>query len=88
MQYLYSQMSRHDDDLGFDPFHETQKALAEMIEKEEQRTRLSQYHQHQQVWTRYYDLAVAGPFSNGSRLQTRINPTNNKKMLNSYKTVQ
>ncbi|XP_024084097.1 CCR4-NOT transcription complex subunit 4 isoform X2 [Cimex lectularius] len=25
-----------DDDLGFDPFHETQKALAEMIEKEEQ----------------------------------------------------
>uniref|UniRef100_A0A0A9VZX4 CCR4-NOT transcription complex subunit 4 n=1 Tax=Lygus hesperus TaxID=30085 RepID=A0A0A9VZX4_LYGHE len=26
-----------DDDLGFDPFHETQKALAEMIEKEEER---------------------------------------------------
>lgn len=25
-----------DADLGFDPFHETQKALAEMIEKEEQ----------------------------------------------------
>lgn len=23
-----------DDDLGFDPFHETQKALAEMLEKE------------------------------------------------------
>lgn len=28
-----------DDDLGFDPFHETQKALAEMIEKEEQNHR-------------------------------------------------
>ena len=25
-----------DDDLGFDPFHETQKALAELIEKEEE----------------------------------------------------
>lgn len=24
-----------DDDLGFDPFHETQKAFAEMMEKEE-----------------------------------------------------
>ena len=24
----------YDDDLGFDPFHETQKALAEMLEKE------------------------------------------------------
>uniref|UniRef100_A0A8D8R3J3 CCR4-NOT transcription complex subunit 4 n=1 Tax=Cacopsylla melanoneura TaxID=428564 RepID=A0A8D8R3J3_9HEMI len=42
-------LSRHDDDLGFDPFHETQKALAEMIEKEEQRSRLTQYHQHQQA---------------------------------------
>ncbi|XP_075230253.1 CCR4-NOT transcription complex subunit 4 isoform X2 [Lycorma delicatula] len=31
-----------DDDLGFDPFHETQKALAEMIEKEEQNHRTYQ----------------------------------------------
>ncbi|KAI5735324.1 hypothetical protein M8J77_017031 [Diaphorina citri] len=48
-QQMSNHMSRHDDDLGFDPFHETQKALAEMIEKEEQRTRLNHYHQQQQV---------------------------------------
>uniref|UniRef100_A0A224X9F7 CCR4-NOT transcription complex subunit 4 n=1 Tax=Panstrongylus lignarius TaxID=156445 RepID=A0A224X9F7_9HEMI len=37
--HLHEEESVHylrDDDLGFDPFHETQKALAEMIEKEEQ----------------------------------------------------
>ena len=28
------QSKNTDDDLGFDPFHETQKALAEMLEKE------------------------------------------------------
>ena len=28
------QSKNNDDDLGFDPFHETQKALAEMLEKE------------------------------------------------------
>lgn len=33
---LYLQVYRNDDDLGFDPFTETQKALAEMIENEKQ----------------------------------------------------
>lgn len=33
---LYAQVYRNDDDLGFDPFTETQKALAEMIETEKQ----------------------------------------------------
>ncbi|KAG8226245.1 hypothetical protein J437_LFUL006347, partial [Ladona fulva] len=31
-----------DDDLGFDPFHETQKALAEMMEKEDQQMKSQQ----------------------------------------------
>ena len=39
-----------DDDLGFDPFHETQKALAELMENEIQiqQQRLLQQQQHQQ----------------------------------------
>lgn len=36
MNYVTCLQCGRDDDLGFDPFHETQKALAEMIEKEEQ----------------------------------------------------
>ncbi|XP_022186850.1 CCR4-NOT transcription complex subunit 4 isoform X2 [Nilaparvata lugens] len=36
VQQQSEEMCGRDDDLGFDPFHETQKALAEMIEKEEQ----------------------------------------------------
>ncbi len=34
--FCVSQVYRNDDDLGFDPFTETQKALAEMIENEKQ----------------------------------------------------
>lgn len=39
-----------DDDLGFDPFHETQKALAELMENEMQiqQQRLFQHQQQQQ----------------------------------------
>jgi CCR4-NOT transcription complex subunit 4 len=37
-----------EDELGFDPFAETQKALAEMIETEQQQhQRLHSYHQQQ-----------------------------------------
>ena len=39
-----------DDDLGFDPFEETNKALAEdiKIEQKQQQMRHQQYHQHNQ----------------------------------------
>ena len=41
---------KSDDDLGFDPFHETQKALAELMENEMQlqQQRIFQQQQHQQ----------------------------------------
>ncbi|XP_071452177.1 mucin-19 isoform X2 [Hetaerina americana] len=38
-----------DDDLGFDPFHETQKALAEMMEKEDQQMLRSQQQNEQDM---------------------------------------
>lgn len=38
-----------DDELGFDPFHETQKALAELMENEMQiQQQRIMHHQHQQ----------------------------------------
>ncbi|XP_046676676.1 uncharacterized protein LOC124364909 [Homalodisca vitripennis] len=47
-----------DDDLGFDPFHETQKAFAEMMEKEEpnhqhnfQPKLLAMQHNHHRIST-------------------------------------
>ncbi|KAJ1523631.1 hypothetical protein ONE63_001474 [Megalurothrips usitatus] len=63
---------RHtDDDLGFDPFHETQKGLAEMMEKEQllkqqqqQQTHLhlqQQHHQHQQQLLQQAQLAALNP---------------------------
>uniref|UniRef100_A0A1I8M659 Uncharacterized protein n=1 Tax=Musca domestica TaxID=7370 RepID=A0A1I8M659_MUSDO len=39
----YLQNSNADDDLGFDPFIETQKALAELIENEEEQQQLQQH---------------------------------------------
>jgi len=53
-----------DDDLGFDPFHETQKGLAEMMKKEElikQQQQQQQQHlqnqQHQQLLQQYAQYA-------------------------------
>lgn len=61
---------RHtDDDLGFDPFHETQKGLAEMMEKEQllkqqqqqqhqNHIHLQQHHQHHQQLLQQAQLAA------------------------------
>lgn len=46
-----SERRQTDDDLGFDPFHETQKGLAEMMEKEQlmkQQQQQNHLHLHQQ----------------------------------------
>lgn len=47
-----------EDDLGFDPFHETQKALAEMLETETQQQQQQQL--HQQLHTPPVDLSNMG----------------------------